>query len=391
MNAASRIAVIGSGPAGLMAADGLAARGHAVTVFEKRKGLSWKLYIAGGSGLNISNSLPLDAFASHYTGPLEHWKACLESFGPKDWLHFIEEKLGIGTFLGTSQRYFVETMHAALLVRNWKKRLEELGVQIQLNTLVTDFLRVDTSWELRSQDNSLGRFDALVFALGGGSYEKPGAVEWPSMFQTKGISFQPFEPSNTGFELAWPEAFLKEAEGQPIKNILLRSARGERKGDLVITQYGLEGTPIYFAGITGTVELDLKPDLTEEQILQRLQKTKENLAPMRRAQKFLQLSPGSKALLFHMMPQEAGRDIKTLAHAIKHFPLQLERPRPLSESISSSGGLSWDDLDEKLMVKSLPGIYCAGEMLDWDAPTGGFLIQACISQGHWISQHLSLG
>jgi uncharacterized flavoprotein (TIGR03862 family) len=373
-----------------MATDGLASQGHAVTLFEKRKGLSWKLYIAGGSGLNISNSLPLDAFQRHYTGPADHWQACLQEFGPKDWLQFIEEKLGIGTFLGTSQRYFVETMHAALLVRNWKKRLEELQVQIRLNTLCSDFRRTDQGWELLSPSASLGTFDALVFALGGGSYEKESAA-WPLIFTAKGISFQPFAPSNTGFELAWPDAFLKEAEGQPIKNILFASARGERKGDLVITQYGLEGTPIYFAGVSGLTHLDLKPDLTEAQVLQRLQKTRENLSPMRRAQKFLQLSPGSKALLFHMAPATATRDVRTLAELIKHFPLQLTRPRPLSESISSSGGLLWENFDRNLMLTSLPGVYCAGEMIDWDAPTGGFLIQACISQGHWISQHLSFG
>jgi uncharacterized flavoprotein (TIGR03862 family) len=373
-----------------MAADGLASRGHAVTLFEKRKGLSWKLYVAGGSGLNISNSLPLEQFAKHYTGPAAHWKACLEEFGPRDWLRFIEDKLGIGTFLGTSQRYFVETMHAALLVRHWKRRLEELGVVIRLNTLCTDFRPGAEGWELFRLEESLGSFDALVFALGGGSYEKED-LEWPTMFHAKGISFQPFAPSNTGFEVNWPAAFLKEAEGQPIKNILFTSTRGERKGDLVITAYGLEGTPIYFAGETGLVHLDLKPDLNREQIIQRLQKTRENLAPMRRAQKFLQLSPGSKALLFHMAPADAGRDLMSLAQLIKHFPLQLERPRPLSESISSSGGLLWENFDANLMLKTLPGVYCAGEMLDWDAPTGGFLIQACISQGHWISTHLSLG
>lgn len=374
-----------------MVADGLASAGHAVTLFDKRKGLSWKLYIAGGSGLNISNSLPLDLFARHYTGPADHWKACLGAFGPQDWLDFIEQKLGIGTFLGTSQRYFVETMHAALLVRNWKRRLEELNVTITLNTLCTDFRPSDAGWELLSQERSLGSFDALVFALGGGSYETTDGLSWPSMFQQKGLGFQDFAPSNTGFEVAWPAAFLQEAEGQPIKNIQLTSARGQRKGDLVVTHYGLEGTPIYFAGMPGLIQVDLKPDLTTEQVMQRLQKSKENLSPMRRAQKYLQLSPGSKALLFHMAPPDATRDGTALAHLIKSLPLQLERPRPLSESISSSGGLLWQNLDEALMLKSHPGVYCAGEMLDWDAPTGGFLIQACISQGHWISRHLSFG
>lgn len=391
MKTPRRIAVIGSGPAGLMAADGLAVAGHAVTIFEKRKGLSWKLYIAGGSGLNISNSLPLDAFARHYTGPVEHWKACLAEFGPNDWIAFIEDKLGIGTFLGTSQRYFVETMHAALLVRNWKRRLEELGVAIRLNTEIRDFQAADQGgWDLIGTSETLGTFDAVIFALGGGSYEKETPA-WPQMFTSKGLSFADFAPSNTGFEVKWPKVFLKEAEGQPIKNILLKSPRGERKGDLVITEYGLEGTPIYFAGVSGAVHLDLKPDLTAAQILERLQKTRENLSPMRRAQKFLQLSPGSKALLFHMTEPEAARDLAALAQVIKHFPLTLEQPRPLLESISSSGGLRWENLDANLKLKIYPGVYCAGEMLDWDAPTGGFLIQACISEGHWISQHLLFG
>jgi uncharacterized flavoprotein (TIGR03862 family) len=389
--AAQRIAVIGSGPAGLMAADGLASAGHAVTLFEKRKGLSWKLYIAGGSGLNISNSLPLDSFAKHYTGPAAHWHDCLQAFGPQAWLQFIEEKLGIGTFLGTSQRYFVETMHAALLVRNWKRRLEGLGVTITLNTAITDFRQDEAGWELWSEEQSQGTFDALVFALGGGSYEKEGGLSWPTMFTNKGLVFKPFEPSNTGFEVAWPAAFLQEAEGEPVKNIRLSSSRGERKGDLVITQYGLEGTPIYFVGMKGLVHLDLKPDLTLEQIIQRLQKTRENLSPMRRAQKLLQLNKGSRALLFHMAPADAIRDVPGLAQLIKKFPLHLEQPRPLSESISASGGLGWENFDDKLMLKSLPGVYCAGEMIDWDAPTGGFLIQACIAQGHWISRQLSPG
>jgi uncharacterized flavoprotein (TIGR03862 family) len=370
-----------------MTADGLAVAGHAVTVVERRPNIAWKLFIAGGSGLNISNNLPLEAFAKHYSGPSSHWLACLQDFPAQAWLQFIEQKLGIGTFLGTSNRYFVETMHAALLVRQWRRRLEDLSVRFLVKTPCIDFQKREAGWELFAPDRSLGIFDQLVFALGGGSYE-PGdqPLAWPSLFTNKGVTFRPFTPSNTGYEVAWSAAFLQEAEGQPIKNICLRSVRGERKGDLVITNYGLEGTPIYFAGRSGAITLDLKPDLSFEQVRERLQKSRENLSPMRRAQKFLQLCTGSKALLFHMAPREQIMDLEVLAALIKAFPLELGAPRPLTESISAAGGLAWENFDEGLMLRHHPGIYCAGEMLDWDAPTGGFLIQGCVAQGHWVSQ-----
>ncbi len=382
-----RIGIVGSGPAGLMAADVLASAGHEVLIFEKRKGPAWKLFIAGGSGLNITNDLPLDAFASHYTGPSAFWQECLRAYGPKDWLAFIEDQLAIGTFLGTSGRYFVETMHAAKLVRQWRRRLESLGVKFILDAHCVDFESVSPGWHLSFANKDLERVDAVCFCLGGGSYETSEVpLAWPAMFVRKSIGFRDFSPSNTGYEVDWTPGFLAEAEGLPLKNICLRSSRGQRKGDLVITHYGLEGTPIYFLGETGEVTLDLKPDLSEAALLDRLQQGRENLSPMRRAQKYLQLCPAAKALLFHHSPKEALKDPCSLARMIKNFPLRLQRPRPLSESISSQGGLLWENFDEQLMLSSHPGVYCAGEMIDWDAPTGGFLIQACISQGHRIAE-----
>ncbi|MCX6131465.1 MAG: TIGR03862 family flavoprotein [Proteobacteria bacterium] len=384
-----RIAVVGSGPAGLMAADVLASAGARVQIFEKRKGSSWKLFIAGSSGLNISNNLPFSNFASHYTGPADFWLRCLDAFSPQDWLDFIEKNLEIGTFLGTSGRYFVETMHAAKLVRQWRRRLEGLGVIFQFDRECIGFNQKSAMWTLNFRQNITLDFDAICFCLGGGSWEtEEDPLRWPKLFQDKNIGFENFTPSNTGYELAWSTDFLKEAEGLPLKNICLRSSRGERRGDLIITNYGIEGTPVYFTGEVGQVYLDLKPDLSIQAISQKLSKAKENLSPLRRAQKYLHLSPASLALLFHMAPAKFLQSIPALSEGIKNFPLELLRPRPLRESISSQGGILWSELDQGLMLKNYPGIYCAGEMIDWDAPTGGFLIQACVAQGAWAARHI---
>lgn len=385
-----RVAIVGTGPAGLMAAEVLSAQGFSLTLFEQRKGPSWKLYIAGSSGLNISNSLPLAAMLSHYTGPTPIWKTILEAFGPQEWLRFIESELGLGTFLGTSQRYFVETMHAAALIRVWRRRLEQRGVSFCFDHSCTGLEASEEGWRLSFSGQPAQDFAAVGFALGGASYEK-STPSWPEIFLARGAQFNPFASSNAGYELAWPEALVQEAEGKPLKNIELSNARGKKRGDLILTAYGLEGTPIYFLGSRGAATLDLKPDLSLATVEAKLQrKTRENFSLLRRAPKALNLSPGAQALLFHLLPEPARRDPRLFAQHIKALPLELLRPRPLSESISSSGGVSWDSVTANLMLQNHPGIFLAGEMLDWDAPTGGFLIQACVSQGHWIGQQLAL-
>jgi hypothetical protein len=196
------------------------------------------------------------------------------------------------------------------------------------------------------------------------------------------MRFKAFEASNSGFEVAWPAELLAEAEGLPIKNLVLRSPRGERQGELVITRYGLEGTPVYAVGIPGPVELDLKPDLTRDEIIQRMSSVRENPSPIRRAKRTLNLSPAALALLFHLASKEDLLSLESVAKRLKAFPLVLGARRPIEEAISSSGGLEMPELDSSLMLKRAPGVFAAGEMLDWEAPTGGYLIQACVSQGH---------
>jgi uncharacterized flavoprotein (TIGR03862 family) len=381
-----KIAIVGTGPAALMAADRLATAGHFIHMFEKRPGAAWKLFVAGSSGLNITNSSDHESFASQYTGPKTHWDECLKSFSNLDWVRFIENELGQKTFLGTSGRYFVENMHAALLVKAWKKRLESKGVSFHLGHELSDF---NATLELSFANGFHEKFDRVLLALGGGSYE-PNEIplRWVSLLQSKGLQLIPFTPVNTGYHVAWKAEFLREVDGEPFKNIVFLNAKGSRKGDLVITEYGLEGTPVYTLGEVGPAQLDLKPDLSHELIRKKLLNAKENLALLRRAQKYLHLNKAAMALLFHHGKPGWKTDMSAFIDAIKAFPIELLTPRPLSESISARGGVSWEELDSSLQLKRFPGIWLAGEMIDWEAPTGGFLIQGAVSEGAFAADSI---
>lgn len=387
-----KIGIIGSGPAALMAGSQILIRDPKTEIhfFEKRAGFGRKLLIAGSSGLNISNSLPVPEFASHYSGaPKNHWARVLENFGPRDWISFIEKNLNHETFLGTSDRYFVREMKASGLLKSWVDWLEKRGAKLHPKHTLENFDSKDEKITVHFKESKESFvFDRLILALGGGSWEE-SEPEWCALFREKGLRFENFRPSNVGYEVAWTEELLKEAEGKPLKKIRLTTRRGSKLGELVITRYGLEGTPIYFVGETGTARLDLKPDLTEEEIIERLNSVKENLAPIRRVKQKLNLSEASLALLFHMTSPEEKKSLQLLTQRIKDLPLSLLKPRPLLEAISSSGGLSFSEVDENLEMKKFKGVSVCGEMLDWDAPTGGFLIQGAVSQGAWVARSLA--
>ncbi len=377
------VAIVGSGPAGLMAAVHLAQAGVRVTLFEKRKAIARKLLIAGSSGLNITNTIAIDEFAASYSGPLPWWRSLLADFSPAAWIAFIEG-LGQETFVGTSGRVFVREMKASKLLKAWTQRLTELGAEWVHDQEWDGLSRVAGSDRIRvSFVGGLSReFDAVCLALGGGSYEPDEyPLRWPNWFKQQGIRFHEFSASNVGYEVDWSAALLKEAEGLPLKNIEFTSSKGTKKGDLVITQYGLEGTPIYTLAEVGECRLDLKPDLDHRQIVEKLVAVRENWSPIRRLNKQLGLAPAARALVFHHAPRGALETIESLAACLKRFPIKLLRPRSLAEAISSRGGIDLDEVNADLMLKQFPGVFVAGEMLDWDAPTGGWLIQGCVSQG----------
>ncbi|MGZ3697160.1 MAG: NAD(P)/FAD-dependent oxidoreductase, partial [Bdellovibrionota bacterium] len=321
-----RVAIIGSGPAALMAADVVASAGIPVTVFEKRKSAGRKLLVAGSSGLNITNSLPLPEFAGHYQGGSpEFWDRAFRAFSPQDWTSFIE-RLGIKTFEGTSGRYFIEDMKASKFLQAWIQRLGGLGVEFRYGQELTDF----ESGGVLEFSGTREKFDAVCFCLGGGSWEPTEVpLRWPEIFKRHHLAFREFTASNVGYQVAWSEAFLKEAEGKPLKRIVLHSARGSRMGDAMVTSYGMEGTPVYFVGTRGEVRVDLKPDLTAEQILSKLRGVKENLSPIRRVKKQLGLCEASFALVYHYTPREILSDpgLTRLASHLKGLPLQFGEPQ----------------------------------------------------------------
>lgn len=390
------IAVIGSGPAGLMASYELSKRGYRVSLFESKTSIGRKLLIAGSSGLNIGNNYALQDFLAPITSdtPPNYFKRFFETFFTQKWLAFIEDVLKIKTFLGTSNKYFVEEMNAATLVSVWKKLLESMGVQIFPEWKWYEFAKetdgLTLKFQVSGRDVATKKFNACIFALGGASWE-PELPDWIEHLAAKGLQIIPFQSSNTGYHCnPWPESLVLEAKGLPIKNCLLKTAKGIKQGDLLITDYGLEGGPIYHVGATGLAHLDFFPHLSKEALLEKLFAIgeKENYSAIRRLKKIKGASEAIMALCFHLLKEEEKQSCELLAAKLKSFPLQLIHPRPLRESISSSGGLSFKNLDENLMSTQYEGVFFAGEMLNWDAPTGGYLVQTCVSQGMYVAQKL---
>jgi uncharacterized flavoprotein (TIGR03862 family) len=394
------IAIIGSGPAALMAATWATKNSshHQVHIFEKKSALGRKLLIAGSSGLNISHALnadfTMDRFARQYSGfRFEAWEKFFTDYSIQDWIQWIEHDLHLETFVGTSNRYFVREMKAAGLLKKWTDLLKSRGVQFHTqHEWISTKTTVDPANVLLTFQAPEGQItvesNCVAYFLGGGSWESVTPA-WLQQFQQMGIHVHPFEPSNVGYEVKWSPGLLAEAEGLPLKKIVLNTLKGSKMGELVITQHGLEGTPVYFVGTTGIADLDLLPDFTLDQIIQLLTNSTENFSVLRRVKKFLPLSPAAQSLIFHHGPSSAKNSISEMAQAIKKFQIELKGPRPLIEAISSKGGVSLNEVDDQLKLIKYPNQFCGGEMLDWDAPTGGFLIQACVSQGALIGKQLA--
>lgn len=383
------LAVIGGGPAGLAAAEAAAREGARVTLYDAKRSVGRKFLVAGKSGLNLTHGEPMAGFASRYQGtckPPVSWLELLEETSPAD-LRAWALGLGIETFQARTGRVYPTAMKAAPLLRRWIERLRSLGVTMVMNHPWTS-LEGGAPWRLGFGNGVMVEADAVVFALGGASWPQTGSDgSWLARFEALGLPCHAMMPANCGWETAWPCSVLAAAEGLPIKNIEVTAAGHRVVGELLITRYGLEGGAIYQLGhaLRGmgmpTLEIDFKPTFTADGLLEKLGTVAGD--PLPAAIRAWKLSPAAAALL-----ATAGCvDATSLARAAKSFTIHLTAPRPIAEAISSAGGVCWSALDSTLMLRALPGCFVAGEVIDWEAPTGGYLMQGCFATGRHAGHH----
>ena len=395
--------VIGGGPAGLMAAEVLTQGGVQVDLYDSMPSLGRKFLLAGVGGMNITHAEVFDTFVSRYGARTSFIRPLLEFFPPdqlREWIH----GLGIETYVGSSGRVFPRDMKAAPLLRAWLHRLRESGVRFHVRHRWLGWNEAGALRFAAPHGEKSVQADAVVLALGGGSWSKLGSDgAWVPLLAQRKIEVAPLLPSNCGFDVAggWSEHLRSRFAGQPLKTVALRftdayGVKHERRGELMLSDSGIEGSLVYALSSSLrdtiaaqgplTVELDLAPDKT----LQRLIAEVAHPRGARSLSSHLQSRCGIKgvkmALLRELLTTEQFSDPGKLAHAIKSLPLSLVSARPLDEAISSAGGVRFESLDANLMLRSLPGVFCAGEMLDWEAPTGGYLLSACFASGRVAGQ-----
>ncbi|HEX8428039.1 TIGR03862 family flavoprotein [Hymenobacter sp.] len=398
MSLSSLVAVIGGGPAGLLAAQRLAEAGYRVAVYEAQATVGRKFLVAGHGGFNLTNAEGTASFETRYGQQQPAFSRFLRYFSPTD-LRQWATSLGIDTFVGTSGRIFPLKVHKpADVLRAWVRHLQNLGVALHTRHRWLGFAGASG---LRLRDETTGHEfdlhpDATVLALGGASWSKTGSDgRWVSAFEQIGVQCVPFAASNCGVEVAWSPYFQTKVGRAPLKNIALRCGSQRVRGELLLTEYGLEGTPVYAlapylraALATHTpalLHLDLKPDLSDEQLLAKLQKLEISRSLPDFLRQTLRLGPPVFTLLREVAPTDLHASPQALAHLLRHVPLPVQALRPLDEAISSAGGVAWSELTEHLMLHRRPGTFLAGEMLDWEAPTGGYLLQGCFSTGAWAA------
>jgi uncharacterized flavoprotein (TIGR03862 family) len=398
------IVIIGGGPAGLMAAQRLAEAGHRVQLFEAQATVGRKFLVAGHGGFNLSNSEELAGFAGRYGREEARFAALLGHFSPAD-LRAWATDLGIETFVGTSGRIFPVAAHKpADLLRAWLGRLRSLGVEIVTRHRWLGFAGT-TGVRLRDESTGPGAGRefivepaATVLALGGASWAKTGSDgAWMPLLQAVGVPVMPFAPANCGAEVAWSEFFQQKVGRTPLKNIALRVNAGPAvRGELLLTEYGVEGTPVYAltpavraalaSGGPAVLQLNLKPDLPPAALLQKLRQPRGKASFADFLKRILHLAAPVPTLLRELRPECATLEAEDLADLLMALPLPVRSLRPLDEAISTAGGISFSAVDEHLMLPQRPGTYVAGEMLDWEAPTGGYLLQGCFSTGAWVAR-----
>lgn len=391
---AKKIAIIGGGPAGLMAAQAASGHGADVHVYERKASVGRKFLIAGRGGLNLTHAEPMPAFINRFRDKSPQIAAWLRDFDNdaiRAWCH----DLGVDTFVGSSGRVFPADMKAAPLLRAWLKRLRESGVQFHVRHQAIGF-EDGNRLRLQSPDGeSVLRADAVILALGGASWPQLGSDgSWQNWLGAAGLALEPLQPANCGFEYPWSDFFREKHAGAPLKPLRIRLAESDGEGlqgECVISAYGIEGSLIYalsaeirdtlHARGCCTLQLDLLPDHDLQRIAQALAKPRNGRSLSDVLRRQLRLSGVKTALLYELSDAAQRADPLRLAQCLKALPLAVHGARPITEAISSAGGVALGQLDGALMWRTRPGLFFAGEMLDWEAPTGGYLLSASMASG----------
>ncbi|MEF7617304.1 TIGR03862 family flavoprotein [Aquincola sp. MAHUQ-54] len=403
-----RAVVVGGGPAGLMAAEALSAAGHAVDVFDAMPSVGRKFLLAGKGGLNLTHSEPLEPFVARYAERAPAAARWLAEFGPqalRDWA----AALGIETFVGTSGRVFPADLKAAPLLRAWLHRLRAAGVRFHQRH----------RWQGWSDDGALMfsgpngelkvQAGATVLALGGASWPRLGSDgAWMPLLAAQGVDVAPLQPSNCGFEVqrpdgtrGWSAHLLERFAGAPIKPAAIAftapdGRRFERAGEFVLSRYGIEGSLVYAVSALlrdtiaaqgeATLMLDLLPTFDAARVAAEVARPRGPRSLATHLKSRLGLAGARMSLVYELLPREVIDDPARLAAALKALPVRVVAPRPIAEAISTAGGVRLEAMDDQLMLAARPGVFCAGEMLDWEAPTGGYLLQASFASGRLAGQ-----
>ncbi|MGL5363093.1 MAG: TIGR03862 family flavoprotein [Bosea sp. (in: a-proteobacteria)] len=386
------IAIIGAGPAGLIAAQKLAEAGHKVTVFDRMPSPGRKFLLAGRGGLNLTHSEDLPVFLARY-GAAKPWLSDAIHAFPPEALRQWSETLGEATFVGSSGRVFPQSFKASPLLRAWLRHLASLGVAFELGQR---WLGWTADGQLRfsnsAGEESLLRPAATLLSLGGASWPRMGSDgAWTELLAARGIEVHPLLPANCGFELTWSDLHRERFAGTPLKRIALTFGAAQSRGDLMVTQAGIEGGAVY--GLSGplrdailrdgqaTMLLDLRPDVTLDALAHQIARPRGSQSQSNHLRKVAGLSPVALSILREALAGPLPQEPEALAAAIKAAPLRLTGISPIARAISSAGGIAASELNKHFMLNALPGIFAAGEMLDWEAPTGGYLLQASFATG----------
>ncbi len=382
-----QIIIIGAGPAGLMAAQQLATKGFKVHVYEQNKAAARKFLVAGNGGFNLTHSEELDHFVKKYESvQIQNMVRQFDNQKVIEWL----ADLGITTYVGSSGKIFpAKNFKPIQVLKAWLDRLEQLGVTFHYDHTFLDF--DDSFVYLKNNEQEITlKYSKLILGMGGGSWKKTGSdAKWIETLSKKHIEITPIQSANSGYNT---DPIFHQLQGQYLKNIKVSFGHHFKNGEIVFTKYGVEGSPIYYLNrftrkhdFPLTLTIDLKPNLTEGEILQQLSGTEKITSVLKRK---LKLSTTAVNFL-KTLDKESYTDIEILAKIIKKFPIEVLSFRPIDEVISTAGGVAFSELNSNLELKKFPNVFCAGEMIDWEAPTGGYLLQACFSTGYWVGNSIA--